>query len=92
MNNTRVADVSLWKPHRGIDHALFGSHSYMVSRSGAKRLLDLSQTLEIHADHFLLICASLGLANGYIAASSTGGLLLAMQPPPQSGVSVPKQR
>ena len=49
----------------------YGSHCYLLSSPGARRLLDLALPLELHVDHFLALVMNLGLARGRITRVST---------------------
>lgn len=45
-------------------HYIYGSHAYLLSRSGAQRLLQVGVPFQFHVDMFLEIVAELGLTRG----------------------------
>ena len=51
-------------------HWFIGTHCYLVTRAGARRLLDLTRLLEVHADWMLSHAMNLGLVRGYSLPSS----------------------
>lgn len=53
-----------------------GAHAYMVSRSGARRLLRHAHPLELHVDHYLAVAAVLGLVRGYAWPENLAGQCL----------------
>ena len=71
LHDVPVAGTTLWLPTYGIDDALYGAHAYLVSQRGAERLLRLSECMEIHIDHFLLLTSVLNLIEGYVATPNS---------------------
>ena len=73
--HTPALSVSPWRrrhPVPGTDPPLttwectgYGSHAYMVTPRGARRLLAHALPMEMHVDAYLGIMASLGLVRGY---------------------------
>lgn len=49
---------------------LFGSHAYLLSRAGARRLLHVGVPFELHMDMFLALAAQFGVTHGKLLLPS----------------------
>lgn len=50
-----------------------GAHCYMVSRTGAQKLLDMSKTFDMHVDFMMTMAMNLGVLRGFTLPTSLAG-------------------